>query len=69
MRMMRKTVKLIKKIQKNQRISKNTKGKQNLMLAFIKRRIIMYKEFGIKEDIIELSKKVEKDLMSIFKEV
>ena len=29
----------------------------------------MYKEFGIKEDIIELSKKVEKDLMSIFKEV
>jgi hypothetical protein len=36
MRMMRKTVKLIKKIQKNQRISKNTKGKQDLMLAFIK---------------------------------
>jgi cystathionine beta-lyase family protein involved in aluminum resistance len=29
----------------------------------------MYKEFGIKEDIIELSKKVEKDLVSIFKEV
>ncbi len=29
----------------------------------------MYKEFGIKEDIIELSKKVEKDLLSIFKEV
>ena len=29
----------------------------------------MYKEFGIKENIIELSKKVEKDLVSIFKEV
>ncbi len=29
----------------------------------------MYKEFGIKEDIIELSKKVEKDLLPIFKEV
>ena len=29
----------------------------------------MYKEFGIKEGIIELSKKVEKDLVSIFKEV
>lgn len=29
----------------------------------------MYKEFGIKEDIIELSKKVEKELLSIFKEV
>ena len=29
----------------------------------------MYKEFGIKEDIIELSKKVEKDLAPIFKEV
>jgi len=29
----------------------------------------MYKEFGIKEDIIELSKRVEKDLVSIFKEV
>lgn len=29
----------------------------------------MYKEFGIKEDIIELSKKVEKDLNLIFKEV
>lgn len=29
----------------------------------------MYKEFGIKDDIIELSKKVEKDLAPIFKEV
>lgn len=29
----------------------------------------MYKEFGIKEDIIKLSKKVEKDLNLIFKEV
>ena len=29
----------------------------------------MYKEFGIKEDIIELSKRVEKDLVSIFKKV
>lgn len=29
----------------------------------------MYKEFGIKEDIIELSKKVEKDLAPIFKSV
>lgn len=29
----------------------------------------MYKEFGIKEDIIELSKKVEKDLKPVFKEV
>lgn len=29
----------------------------------------MYKEFGIKEDIIELSKKIEKDLDPIFKEV
>lgn len=29
----------------------------------------MYKEFGIKEDVIELSKKIEKDLDSIFKEV
>ena len=29
----------------------------------------MYKEFGIKEEIIELSKKLEKDLVSIFKEV
>lgn len=29
----------------------------------------MYKEFGIKEDIIELSKKVEKDLAPIFKNV
>ena len=29
----------------------------------------MYKEFGIKDDIIELSKKVEKDLSPIFKEV
>lgn len=29
----------------------------------------MYKEFGIKEDVIELSKKIEKDLDPIFKEV
>ena len=29
----------------------------------------MYKEFGIKEDVIELSKKTEKDLDPIFKEV
>ena len=29
----------------------------------------MYKEFGIKEDIIKLSKKVEKDLDTMFKEV
>ncbi len=29
----------------------------------------MYKEFGIKEDIIELSKKVEEDLKPVFKEV
>lgn len=29
----------------------------------------MYKEFGIKEDLIELSKKIEKDLDPIFKEV
>ena len=29
----------------------------------------MYKEFGIKEDVIELSKKIEKDLEPIFKEV
>lgn len=29
----------------------------------------MYKEFGIKDDIIELSKKVKKDLAPIFKEV
>ena len=29
----------------------------------------MYKEFGIKEDVIELTKKIEKDLDPIFKEV